>query len=531
MPERLKKVRTPINESAQPVHALSLIDHLEIPVLVINPALKIIKANNAFYQTFNIDWKKGAKQSLLKLGDGQFAKPQLRDHFKRLFSKMPSKEYFEFRVNIPEIGQRSFLLYSQSAQDITQTGESLIYISFHDITERLKIESVFQKIQTELRLQPDVAATEIFERLHNIREDLARLREAHDILEQFFSNTQILIAYLDTDFNFIRVNNAYANADKKSPDFFTGKNHFDLYPHEENKRIFHQVLKTGTPYSCYAKPFVYPNDKKKTITYWDWSLQPVKNKAGEVEGLLLSIIDATERKNAELELLNTQNDLAKAKRLSDLGTLAATIAHELRNPLSVIRTATYNIKQKSKKSSLSKHLDNIDKKTEESIKIINNILSYSRIKMPQCKNISLSKLLVESINAVKSAFPDKKIVIEKNFSSLKRTKTKADPIQLAEVFTNVLNNAFEAIKSKEGKITVAGGNHNGNLIISFTDTGIGIDRDKIKNLFTPFFTTKIRGTGLGLCICREIVELHNGAITIKSKKGKGTIVTISLPQN
>ena len=93
------------------------------------------------------------------------------------------------------------------------------------------------------------------------------------LLELLFENTHTLVAYMDLEFNFIRVNKAYALQDDKDIDFFPGKNHFELYQGDENKKIFNDVVKTGKTYSAKAKPFAHINLTEKGVTFWDWSLK------------------------------------------------------------------------------------------------------------------------------------------------------------------------------------------------------------------------------------------------------------------
>ena len=138
--------------------------------------------------------------------------------------------------------------------------------------------------------------------VHDISRHLAveaALAKSNELLERIFSNLHTLVAYLDANFNFIRVNLAYAQADGQSPDFFTGKNHFALYPDAENEAIFREVMETGEPYIAYAKPFEYPDHPERGITYWDWGLYPIHDAKGKVDGLLLTLIDVTERARAE----------------------------------------------------------------------------------------------------------------------------------------------------------------------------------------------------------------------------------------
>jgi PAS domain S-box-containing protein len=134
-----------------------------------------------------------------------------------------------------------------------------------------------------------------------LRHNYDVLRENNELLENMFSTIHVKIAYLDTEFNFVRVNRTYAEADEKTPDFFPGKNHFDLYPHEENKAIFQKVVDTGEPYFAYERAFEYAEHPERGVTYWDWSLVPVKEPDNGVIGVVLSLIDVTERKRVETE--------------------------------------------------------------------------------------------------------------------------------------------------------------------------------------------------------------------------------------
>jgi PAS domain S-box-containing protein len=115
------------------------------------------------------------------------------------------------------------------------------------------------------------------------------------LLERLFDTVHVLIAYMDTDFRFVRVNRAYAQADGRRPADFVGKNHFDLYPSEENEAIFRRVLRTGRPFVASEKPFVYPGRPERGVTYWDWSLRPVHDAAGRTTGLLMALVDVTQR--------------------------------------------------------------------------------------------------------------------------------------------------------------------------------------------------------------------------------------------
>jgi len=127
------------------------------------------------------------------------------------------------------------------------------------------------------------------------------LRKNYELLNRIFATTHFCVVYLDRDFNFVRVNKAYADACGYSPEFFAGKNHFDLYPGEKAEAIFRNVVATGTPFTIYANPFQFPDHPEWGVTSWDWTLHPLTNEEGYVEGLLFALLDVTERKRGEEE--------------------------------------------------------------------------------------------------------------------------------------------------------------------------------------------------------------------------------------
>ncbi len=108
--------------------------------------------------------------------------------------------------------------------------------------------------------------------------------EVETLLAAVIDATDVMLVYLDRDFNYVLVNSAYAATCRMSPDEMVGKNHFALYPHPENEKIFRQVSDSGTPVFHKDKPFEFPDQPERGITYWDWSLVPVKEEDGSVSG-------------------------------------------------------------------------------------------------------------------------------------------------------------------------------------------------------------------------------------------------------
>ncbi len=150
------------------------------------------------------------------------------------------------------------------------------------------------------------------------RAEEALLRE-RGILDGIMRSTDVMLVRLDRDFNFVAVNPAYAAACRKRPEELIGRNHFDLYPHAENESIFRRVRDTGEPVFFKDKPFVFPDQPERGVTYWDWSLIPVKDSLGTVSGLVFSLRETTETWRAKEALRESEEWHRTASDAAELG--------------------------------------------------------------------------------------------------------------------------------------------------------------------------------------------------------------------
>jgi len=139
--------------------------------------------------------------------------------------------------------------------------------------------------------------------------DITKLKDAerekernYNVLQTIMENTDSQLVYFDREFNFVYANSAYAKGAGYSKEELIGKNHFELFPNEENKKIFEKVRDTAKTVTFSDKPFEYPDQPERGTTYWDWTLTPVKNDRGEVQGLVLSMIETTNRVKSEREI-------------------------------------------------------------------------------------------------------------------------------------------------------------------------------------------------------------------------------------
>lgn len=222
----------------------------------------------------------------------------------------------------------------------------------------------------------------------------------------------------------------------------------------------------------------------------------------------------------------TQKKLADSERLTTIGRMAGIIAHEFRNELGVMRNAIYFLKMKltDADEKTKKHLNILEDEILETGRIIENILIFARTRKLEFKKVDIKDTLLSSLNKI--GIPQGIKVntdIEEGLPYL-----EADPSQLDHIFINIILNSAQAMK--ENGILLLEAKKAGDFVnISIKDTGCGIkEEDKIR-LFEPFFSTKARGTGLGLAVAKIMVEAHKGNISLEGEVGKGTQVKIQLP--
>jgi PAS domain S-box-containing protein len=227
--------------------------------------------------------------------------------------------------------------------------------------------------------------------------------------------------------------------------------------------------------------------------------------------------DTTERKKVE-----------ESQRLAEMGKLAADMAHEVNNQLMVISTrANISLLRKPKDEELVKDLKIIMNQCQQVKDIVKRLLQFSKPSKGDFKEIGVNECVEWVVQLVEKQFLDHQVLIKRSLSP-GLPSVRADEKQIQEVFLNLMRNAFEAMEGG-GTITVSTAAEQDEVRIDFTDTGGGIPEGDLQHLFDPFFTTKEHGTGLGLSVCYGIVKAHNGDLRYKSRVGRGTTATVTLP--
>jgi PAS domain S-box-containing protein len=234
-----------------------------------------------------------------------------------------------------------------------------------------------------------------------------------------------------------------------------------------------------------------------------------------------------EKERVYAELARVREELIRQTRLATLGRMSASVAHDLRNPLGAVRNAAYYLSRKvpPTEPKWAEYLAIIDREVATCDQIISNMLELTRAKETVPQQLDLGEL-------VRSAFGRAKPPAEVRChfrAAVEPFTVRADPVQLRQVFDNLIKNALEALAGK-GEVWVEAERSEGDgCTVLFWDTGPGVPAEVRDKLFEPLFSTKAKGTGLGLWICRQVMERHKGAIEPVEMAGRGLVLRISLP--
>jgi signal transduction histidine kinase len=256
---------------------------------------------------------------------------------------------------------------------------------------------------------------------------------------------------------------------------------------------------------------------RKGIHSLQVSAMPVRPGA-KGSGVALVIRDLTSPKSLE-------NDLRRLDRLASMGTLAAGMAHEIKNALVAGKTFVQSLLEKNEDGELvsivRRELDRIDS-------IVSQMLKFASAPRPEFAAIHLHEVLDFSLRLVDPHFKSKSIALNRSFGAA-GDLVEGDDYQLQQAFVNLFLNSLDAMPPY-GTLSVGTGQSNGrSLCVTISDTGAGIPPEIIDRMFEPFFTTKPNGTGLGLPITRRIIYEHGGSMSVESQPHKGATFTILLP--
>ena len=385
---------------------------------------------------------------------------------------------------------------------------------------------------------------------------VGRVDQAHFELNQIFQISADGIRIVDRDFNLVRVNDTFLKMAKLEKDTWQGRKCYEVFHGPQcytpdctltrtmngEKNIQAEIEKEcldGTRRQCAV------------------TVRPYYDSKGNLIGMVEDFRDISERKRMEREKQQMQTFVFQQEKLASVGQLAASVAHEINNPIGFISSnlgslrsylakfleyieATSNglgvedlqrLRKRLKLDFIVKDIEELIRESKEGTErvseIVQNLKNFSRLDEAGRKEADINESLESTIKIVWNELKYKARVV-KEYGEL--PPITCFPQQLNQVFMNLLVNAAQAIDT-EGEIKIKTWHDGKNIMVAISDTGCGIQEEVIPKLFEPFFTTKEvgKGTGLGLSISHDIIRNHKGGIHVESEVGKGTTFTVVLP--
>ncbi len=294
----------------------------------------------------------------------------------------------------------------------------------------------------------------------------------------------------------------------------------DISPSDRAQTVdaIRQVMDTGEKFLGYKLEY---HGLDGDVAFINMNISQLRNHVGEMLGLVIIFEDITRE-------IKMENEMRRISELAAIGQLAASIAHELRNPLSSIKGAAQYIRKEYEDHTLMcEFLDIIIEEVNVLNKITTEFLDFARPTRFNLKDADVNDVLFRLLQLMQ-------MDISKHAVDVRQTlaydipRVIADDKQLEQVFRNIVLNALQAMP-EGGTLSITTSAEPDGVSIKLSDTGCGITEEELKQIFVPFFTTKTKGTGLGLAIVQKIVENHGGRVSVNSRVGEGTTFHVFLP--
>ncbi|RJP75259.1 MAG: PAS domain S-box protein [Candidatus Zixiibacteriota bacterium] len=332
------------------------------------------------------------------------------------------------------------------------------------------------------------------------------LQQERDVLNAIMENTDTHLAYLDAGFHFVHVNSAYVRGSGHRREELIGRHHFELFPDAENQAIFEKVRDTGEPIRFTEKPFAFPDQPERGTTWWDWTLIPVKDDRGRLQGLAFSLQDVTRRKLAE--------EVIKAS-LKEKETLLKEIHHRVKNNLQII-SALLGLQSQNLRGTDAANVLRESQSRVKSIALVHERLYRSH----DLASIRMQDYLLKLLQGLFHTYGahNRGITLSADISGIELDIDTAMPLGLIvnEITSNALKHAFP--EGREGQIAVAlSRGESGGLCLAMRDDGVGI----------PEGMDFERSDTLGLQLVATLTRQLGG--TLEVRHGGGTEISLTLP--
>ena len=363
------------------------------------------------------------------------------------------------------------------------------------------------------------------------REELLRRREDMERqfaeIESVYRTAPIGLALFDLDdYHYLRLNDRQAAFFGLKPEQVVGRTLMEMAPIEGLRDLFDQVAHGGPPvvnYPLEGKLVTDPDEYR----YWTVSYFPVLGSDGSVQGITAASLEITQQKKAEFALIESE-------KLAAVGRLASSIAHEINNPLESVTNLLYLANHSQTLDQAKGYLSSADQELRRVAAVTSQTLRFHK-QSTSPQQITAEALIENLLSIYQGRIHNSGVLIQTRYRT--QNPVRCFEGEIRQVISNLLGNSLDAVhhggkiylRSSEGLNYKTGDR---GIVITLADNGSGMSPETLQKAFKPFYTTKgITGTGLGLWICKEIIDRHNGAIHIRSRVGRGTVFTIFLPYN
>jgi two-component system NtrC family sensor kinase len=396
-------------------------------------------------------------------------------------------------------------------------------------TLNAELEQRVARRTAELQASNTRLANEIGERLQ--AEHALRRSEAH--LRSLIEHASDIITILEVDGTIRYASPSVQRTLAYAPGRVLGQNVFAFVHPDDTTAvttIFQEIIRTPGAGRSVTLRLRHNDGSWRTFEAIGNNLLDVP----AVSGVVVHARDITERKQAEEQLQRQQEVLAQSEKLAAMGSLLSGIAHELNNPLSVVVVEAGLLKEEAENSSQAEHASKIVQAAERCARIVQNFLALARQHPPERTQVNLNVLVAETVELL--AYPLRLDNIEVQLSLAEDLPTLwADLHQLRQLVINLATNAHQALREvpppRRLTLMTRADAARRQVVLQVVDTGPGIPLALQQRIFEPFFTTKPVGigTGLGLSLCRGIIEGHGGSLSVHSRPGHGASFVVEIP--
>ncbi len=349
--------------------------------------------------------------------------------------------------------------------------------------------------------------------------------------EEIFASFGDGLVVLDTECRLIGINPAAEQITGFSGELVLGHSLWEAFPgNEEILERLKNPMEEGSALTLHEVPWKGWRRERATV---DLSVTPSIGDTGDHNAWIVVFRDVT-------PLKNLQEEVRKSDRLAMMGTIAAGLAHEIKNPLGGIKGAAQLLARDKISDEFKECVEIIVREADRVNRLIGRLLALTRPKDLKMEPININELLDSILRLEEVSAPSQSVRIVREFDP-SLPPVMGDDDELRQAFLNFVKNALEAVEEGKGKIRVktrlmtefkiknAAGRKSGRLVlVEIQDNGAGMNPEDLSKIFTPFFTMKNTGSGLGMAISQQIVTEHGGNIRVTSEKGKGTTVQVSL---